>query len=142
MLARGLARCAILGCAWHNLDPYGVTTLAIDYIIELDCPPKRDLTAAGILERLKERQRADQVIEWFRAAADERPPTEMGFEFSQGTPADSGGKQLIVVQDLLDHSAVLDDYADHCLNCPGELLAGRPLRLHRLSSDYPITTLS
>ena len=92
--------------------------MAIDYIIEYDCVPKRQLSAAGILERIKERERAEEVIQWFRSAGDDRAPAQMGFEFSRSTPADHGEKQLIVVQDLLDHAAVLDDYADHCRQCP------------------------
>ena len=114
--------------------------MAIDYVVELDCPPKRELSAAGILERLKERQRAREVIEWFRAAGDERSPAQMGFEFSQSTPSDSGDKQLIVVQDLLDHAAVLDDHADHCQGCPANR-AGRPYGCAGFI-QYPITALA
>ena len=114
--------------------------MAIDAIIEFDCAPKRKLTAAGILERLKERQRAQEVIEWFRAAGDDRPPAQMGFEFSQSTPSDRGDKQLIVVQDLLDHAAVLDDHSDHCLGCPANR-ARRPFGCIG-NIQYPITALA
>ena len=114
--------------------------MAIDYMIELDCAPKRELTGAGILERLKERQRAQEVIDWFRAAGDQRAPAQMGFEFSQSTPGDSGDKQLIVVQDLLDHAAALDDHADHCLGCPANP-AGRPYGCAGFI-QYPITALA
>lgn len=92
--------------------------MSIDYVIEYECEPKRRLQTAGILDRLKEKQRADEVIRWFRAAGDQRPPTQMGFEFSHNTPQSSGEKQLIVVQDLLDHAADLDDWAHHCRGCP------------------------
>lgn len=92
--------------------------MAIDYIIEFDCTPKRALTADGIRERLKERARALEVIEWFRAAGDGREPAQMGFEFSHSRPGETGDKQLIVVQDLLDHASPLDDYAEHCAGCP------------------------
>jgi len=114
--------------------------LAIDYMIEFDCPPKRELSAAGILERLKERQRAREIIDWFRDAGDERPPEQMGFEFSQSTPSDSGDKQLIVVQDLLDHAAVLDDQANHCQGCP----ANRAGQAYGCTGfiQYPITALA
>lgn len=114
--------------------------MAIDYMIELDCAPKRELSGAGILERLKERRRAQEVIEWFRAAGDERPPAQMGFEFSQSTPSDSGDKQLIVVQDLLDHAAVLDEHAGHCRSCPANR-AGRPYGCAGFI-QYPITALA
>ena len=114
--------------------------MAIDYMIELDCAPKRALGAAGIRERLKERQRALEVIEWFRAAGDERPPAEMGFEFSQSRPGDSGDKQLIVVQDLLDHAAALDEHAEHCRACP----ANRAGQAYGCAGfiQYPITALA
>ena len=92
--------------------------MAIDYIIEYDCTPKRELRPDGILERIKERERANEVIQWFRNAGDERSPAQMGFEFSQSTPDNEGEKQLIVVQDLLDHAAALDDYAEYCRDCP------------------------
>ena len=99
--------------------------MSIDYVIEYDCEPKRRLNTAGILDRLKEKQRADEVIRWFRAAGDQRPPTKMGFEFSHNTPQSSGEKQLIVVQDLLDHAADLDDLAHHCRGCPANR-SGKP----------------
>ena len=93
--------------------------MAIDYVIEYDCEPKRQLTAAGIIERIKEKERAQSVIKWFREAGDERPPAQMGFEFSRSTPHDDGEeRQLIVVQDLLDHAADLDAHAHHCRHCP------------------------
>lgn len=92
--------------------------MAIDYIIEYECEPKRQLTAEGILQRIKEKDRAETVIEWFRAAGDDRPLDEMGFEFSRSTPEDNGDKQLIVVQDLLDHAAALHTLEHHCRNCP------------------------
>ena len=66
--------------------------MAIDYIIEYDCVPKQTLTANGIIERIKEKERAETVIQWFRAAGDTRPPSEMGFEFTKSTPDDSRRK--------------------------------------------------
>lgn len=92
--------------------------MAIDFIIEYDCVPKRHLTPEGILERVKEKERAEAVIKWFRNAGDARPPSEMGFEFSHSAPQEQASKQLIVVQDLLDHAAALDDHAHHCSACP------------------------
>lgn len=111
--------------------------MAIDYIIEFDCVPKRALTADGILERLKERARAEEIIQWFRAAGDTREPTQMGFEFSHSRPGDAGDKQLIVVQDLLDHASVLDDYAEHCALCPANR-SGQPYGCMGFV-QYPIT---
>lgn len=114
--------------------------MAIDYIIEYDCLPKRELSADGIRERLKERARAEEVIQWFRAAGDQRQPDQMGFEFTHSTPADPGDKQLIVVQDLIDHAAILDDYAEHCAACPANA-RGQPFGCMGFI-QYPITALA
>ena len=92
--------------------------MAIDYRIEYDCIPKNALTAAGILERLKEKQRADEVIRWFREHGDSRPPAEMGFRFNRRSPGETGAEQVIVVQDLLDRAAELEPLAPHCRGCP------------------------
>jgi len=115
----------------------GAVAMAIDYIIEYDCVPKRELKSQGILQRLKERARAEEVIQWFRAAGDSREPEQMGFEFTHSTPDDPGDKQLIVVQDLLDHAAALDDYADHCKSCPANR-SGQPYGCMGFV-EYPIT---
>lgn len=99
--------------------------MAIDYIIEYDCIPKQTLTQEGIIQRLKEKERAETIIQWFRAAGDGRPPSEMGFEFSKSTPEEEGEKELIVVQDLLDHAANLEPLEHHCKGCPANR-AGKP----------------
>lgn len=99
--------------------------MAIDCIIEYDCVPKQRLTAAGILERIKEKERAQAVIQWFREAGDDRPPARMGFEFSRNTPHEQGEKQIMIVQDLLDRAAELDQVAHHCPACPANR-SGRP----------------
>jgi len=111
--------------------------MAIDYIVEYDCIPQLELKPAGILERLKERSRAEEIIEWFRSAGDAREPKRMGFDFTRSAPGAPSEKQLIVVQDLLDHAAVLDDYAEHCAACPANR-AGRPFGCAGFI-QYPIT---
>ncbi|MBC7813386.1 MAG: hypothetical protein H7175_19660 [Burkholderiales bacterium] len=94
--------------------------MAIDYVIDWQCIPKETFGTAGILERLKEHERANAVIKLFRQNGDNRPPSEMGFEFTRSTPDDSGDEetQVIVVQDLLDNAAELDPLAHHCESCP------------------------
>lgn len=111
--------------------------MAIDYIIEYDCVPKQILTANGIIERIKEKERAESVIQWFRAAGDTRDPIDMGFEFSKSTPDEQGEKQVIVVQDLLDHVADLEPLEHHCKGCPVNR-TGRPFGCMGFV-HYPIT---
>lgn len=92
--------------------------MAIDYIIEYDCVPKQTLGADGIIERLKSRERADMIIRMFRESGDDRPPSEMGFDFTRSTPEGEDETQLIVVQDILDFVADLNPLAPHCQGCP------------------------
>ena len=91
--------------------------MAIDSIIELDCQPKRKLSAAGILQRIKEREQARSVIASHRASGDQRPIAEMHFEYSRSTPGSPGDVQLVAVQDALDYANELDSHAHHCQGC-------------------------
>lgn len=92
--------------------------MAIDHMIDYDCVPRQALGTAGILERLKGRERAEAIIALFRKNGDPRPPTEMGFEFTRRTPEGDEEHRIVVVQDLLDEAAELDPLAGHCAGCP------------------------
>lgn len=92
--------------------------MAIDYVIALDCEPKQRFTAAGIIERIKMRERARIVVKQYRDAGDERPLTEIGFEFSRSTPDGESEPALIIVQDALDEAAELDEVTHFCKGCP------------------------
>ena len=92
--------------------------MAIDYVIDYDCEPKRKLTTEGIIERIKGRERAAMIIRMYREKGDDRPPSEMGFEFTRSTPDGQGETQLIVVQDLLDAADELQPLEQHCRGCP------------------------
>lgn len=92
--------------------------MAIDYIIDYDCIPKQTIGTDGILQRLKARERAHTVIKLFRDHGDDRPPSEMGFEFVRRTPEGEEETQVIVVQDLLDEAQALTPLEPHCAGCP------------------------
>jgi hypothetical protein len=96
--------------------------MAIDFIIDYPCEPKRALTLEGIVERLKGRERAQAIIRLFRQNGDERSPEEMGFEFTRQTPEGIEENRVIVVQELLDEAAALDPLAHHCVGCPANRL--------------------
>ncbi len=95
--------------------------MAIDTIIAYDCIPKQTLGANDMLERLKARERADTVIALFRREGDQRPPSEMGFEFTRTNSDGEEETRVIVVQDMLDEAAPLDPLADHCVGCPANV---------------------
>jgi hypothetical protein len=92
--------------------------MAIDYIIDYDCIPKQTLTTEGIVERLKGKDRAETIIRLFRQNGDERPPSEMGFEFTRSTPEGEEERRVIIVQYLLDAADELKPLEKHCIGCP------------------------
>ncbi len=92
--------------------------MALDYVIDYDCAPKRALGTAGILERLKSRERATTIIRLYRRSGDRRPPREMGFEMVRTAADGSEETQIVIVQHLLDSAAELDPLASHCAGCP------------------------
>lgn len=98
--------------------------MAIDFVVDYDCVPKQTIDTAGILARLKGRARAGTIIKMFRANGDQRPPSEMGFEFTRTTLEGIEERQVIIVQDLLDQAATLDPLAHHCVGCPANALGG------------------
>jgi len=96
--------------------------MAIDYSIQYDCEPRRNFTSDGILDRLKLRDRAAMIIRMYRENGDERPPSEMGYEFTRSTPEGESETELMVVQDVLDQANQLDTFAHHCRGCPANRL--------------------
>jgi hypothetical protein len=92
--------------------------MAIDYAIQYDCVPRRELGDDTILELLKDQERAEMMIRMFRQNGDSRPPSEMGYEFTRTTPLGDEETELIVVQDVLDRVEELNVRAHHCRNCP------------------------
>ena len=87
--------------------------MAIDYVIDYGCEPKRKLTTEGIVERIKSRERAHTIIKIYRENGDARPPSEMGFEFTRSTPEGEEETELIVVQDILDQANELKPLEPH-----------------------------
>ncbi len=96
--------------------------MAIDHVIDLDCQPKQTLSTPGLLARLKARDRAETIIKLYRDHGDQRPPSEMGFEMVRRQPDGTEETQVIVVQDMLNDAAPLDDLAHYCEGCPANRL--------------------
>lgn len=114
--------------------------MAIDYVVHYPCIPKETLTTEGILERLKARERAAQIIRLYRENGDERPLSEMGFEFTRTTAEGESVAEIILVQDLVDRAAELDPLAHHCAGCPANLRA-EPFGCAGFI-QYPISSLA
>lgn len=110
--------------------------MAIDYIIDYDCAPKQALTSDGIIERLKGEARAQRIIALFRQNGDDRPPSEMGFEFTRSTPEEEE-IQVVIVQHLLDAAAELKPHEAACVGCPANR-TGKPFGCVG-SINYPVS---
>ena len=52
--------------------------MALDTLIDYDCTPKQALGTAGILDRLKARERAATIIRLYRRNGDQRSPARHG----------------------------------------------------------------
>lgn len=111
--------------------------MAIDYVIDYDCIPKQQFGTISIKERIKGRERATTIIRMFRENGDDRPPSEMGFEFTRSTPEGQEETQLIVVQDMLDEYDELRPVEHHCRGCPANR-TGTPFGCMGFI-QYPIT---
>ncbi len=111
--------------------------MAIDYVVDLGCVPKSTLSTMGILDRLKARERANQVIRLFRENGDQRPPSEMGFEFTRTSATGEEETRVIVVQELLDEAIALEPLAHHCAGCPANVI-GAPFGCMSFI-QYPIS---
>jgi hypothetical protein len=92
--------------------------MSIDTIIDYQCEPKAHLTNAGLLERLKNKERAEAVIRVYRQQGDFRPLHEMGFAYTRRASDGSSEEQTLIVEDVLNAARTLDDLADYCQNCP------------------------
>jgi hypothetical protein len=111
--------------------------MAIDFGIQYDCVPRRELGDEQILDLLKEQERAELIIQMFRQNNDPRPPSEMGFEFTRTTPEGEQETQLIVVQDALDRAEELKVRSHHCKACPANRI-GKPFGCYGFI-QYPLS---
>jgi hypothetical protein len=111
--------------------------MAIDYLVDYKCFPKQELTAEGILERIKGRARAEAVIQLFRDNGDERPAAEIGFEMARNTPDGTEETRVLMVQDLLDQAEQLGPYEHYCVGCPASATGKAFGCMGQI--DYPIS---
>lgn len=111
--------------------------MAIDHIIDYDCVPKQTLTTPGILERLKGLARAEAIIATYRREGDNRPPSEMEFEFSHRTGDGQDITMVVNVRHLIDEGADLEPLTPHCRDCPANR-SGKPFGCMNFI-QYPVS---
>jgi len=91
--------------------------MGIDYVLDLDCVPKRQVGTDGLINLVKARSRAETVLEMVRGEGDLRPAGEIQFQVVLETP-DGARSKDVSVQELLDQAAVLEPLRPHCAGCP------------------------
>jgi hypothetical protein len=111
--------------------------MGIDHVIDLDCVPKQTFSTAGILTRLKARERAGTILKLFRDNGDQRSPAEMGFEMVRRMSDGTEETQIVIVQDLLNEAAQLESVGRYCADCPANR-TGRPFGCFGYI-NYPIS---
>lgn len=111
--------------------------MAIDYSIDYQCIPKQRLGVGGILERIKGRARAEAVIATYREQGDDRPATQIGFEFTQMTPEGQSETRVIIAQDMLDAAEALTPLEEYCFGCPANN-TGQPFGC-MAQIEYPLS---
>ena len=91
--------------------------MGIDYVIHSSCLPQEQTELNDLLRRLKDRERAIEVIRWYRDNNDERPPSEIGFEVTRRTADGDAETELMIAQHTLDEAKVLDEIAQKFSEC-------------------------
>lgn len=91
--------------------------MGIDYVVDLDCTPKRVLGTEGIVELVKARVRAESVLSLSRQNGDSRPPHQITFKIALMTP--NGVQESDArVSDLFEQAAALEPQRPACQQCP------------------------
>ncbi len=83
--------------------------MAIDYIIDSPCIPRDTFTLLEMLQLLKDKARAEQVINLYQQRNDPRPLEEIGFEVSRFDADGHEFSQTILATDAFERVKQLDD---------------------------------
>lgn len=109
--------------------------MGIDYVIDLDCEPKRVLGVATILDLVKSRDRGMAALQLARTSKGTRVPTALPVETVVRGRIER--VEETTVQSLLDRAAPLDAQASHCVSCPANRESSTGYGCYR-SIPYPI----
>jgi hypothetical protein len=111
--------------------------MAIDYIVDLDCPAKQALTIEKMVALIKGQNQAKTIIEMRRREGDQRPPEQLSFVRMVMRP-EGPTRQEINVGTLLKQTQELQVHAHHCRGCKANL-PELPYGCYG-SISYPIST--
>jgi hypothetical protein len=113
-----------------------IAVVGIDYIVDLDCRPKQELSLEKLVALIKGQNQASVMIQIARRQGDQRPPEQLSFTRMVMRP-EGAVEEKINVSTLLDQARALQPRAHHCQGCKANLLA-RPFGCYG-SVSYPIS---
>jgi hypothetical protein len=119
---------------WKNSAKDG--RVGIDYVVNLDCAPKKALTTQKIIALVKAKNQAETVIELLRRDGDQRPVEQLTFTHVVHRP-EGPTEQEVSVGALLKQTKELDAHAHHCQACEANLFE-QPYGCYG-SISYPIS---
>ena len=108
--------------------------MAIDYVLGVDCEPKRELGIERLLALNRTRILARSALAHLREDGEERSPSEIEIQLTMRKP-DGDASRGVTLQDLIDEARPLDAVTGHCATCPAGL--AREIACHR-RIRYPI----
>ncbi|HVY49097.1 MAG TPA: hypothetical protein VHB21_24575 [Minicystis sp.] len=91
--------------------------MAIEFLVDLACPVKRELTAAELAVRLRARSRAEVAIARAREAGDARPPEELVVKLVRADGEGGERVEAVSLASILEGARGLDDLASACAAC-------------------------
>src|ERR1700722_6143426 len=94
--------------------------MGIDYVVDLDCQPKKTLSTNRIITLVKGQNQAAAIIETARSRGDQRPIEQLSFTRMVMRP-EGPTKQEMSVGALLKQSEELREHDHFCEGCEANL---------------------
>ena len=94
--------------------------MSIEYIVGLDCVPKKALSLEKMVALIKAENQAATIIQLARKNGDDRPPEQLTFTRMVMRPTGQEREQVSVGA-LLGQTAELKVHAAHCKGCPANM---------------------
>jgi hypothetical protein len=108
--------------------------MAIDYLLGVKCEPHRQLGVEKLVTLNRTRILARSALAHMREDGDARAPSEIEIQLTMRTTTGDSARG-VTLQDLLEESRPLDEYAAYCERCQADL--PRAYACHR-RIRYPI----
>jgi hypothetical protein len=113
--------------------------MGIDYVVDLDCAPKRALSVEKMIALIKSENQVAAIIEMSRRRGDQRPPEQLTFKRMVIRPQ-GPFEETVNVGTLVNQFQELRTHEHHCEGCKANL-PHKPFGCYG-SVSYPISAKS